>query len=119
MDHVGQYRARRFRGLRTTTVLGIEVPVASTPHARMLGLAWLDSGIAGPGILLRRCRSVHTFGMRFALDIAFLDADLGPIAFYGGVGARRVVSVRGAAAVLEVPAGGIFPAGGESPGFAH
>jgi uncharacterized protein len=26
-------------------------------------------------MLLRPCRSVHTFGMRFDLDVAFLDRD--------------------------------------------
>jgi len=26
-------------------------------------------------MLLERCRSVHTFGMRFALDVAFVDAE--------------------------------------------
>jgi uncharacterized protein len=33
------------------------------------------SGIDG-AILLRRCRTVHTLGMRFAVDVAYCDDDL-------------------------------------------
>lgn len=39
-----------------------------------------SKGLLGPGIdgavLLRHTRAVHSLGMRFSLDIAFLDADL-------------------------------------------
>ncbi len=47
--------------------------VADTKGARSKGLLG-RSGIDG-AIVLRPCRSVHTLGMRFALDIAYLDAD--------------------------------------------
>jgi len=79
-------------------------------RARLLGLARLDRVEAGAGLLIPRCASVHTFGMRFALDLYFLDADCKPIAIRREIGARRLVSCRGAHAVLEVPArkGGEF-----------
>ncbi len=47
--------------------------VADTKGARSKGLLG-RSGIDG-AIVMRPCRSVHTLGMRFALDIAYLDAD--------------------------------------------
>jgi uncharacterized membrane protein (UPF0127 family) len=48
--------------------------VAESRQERMQGL--LDrEGIAG-AILLRPARSVHTFGMQFALDVAVCDKDL-------------------------------------------
>jgi uncharacterized protein len=72
--------------------------------SRLLGLALLDRDRVGPGLLIPRCRSVHTFGMRFSLDVYFLDADGRFVALRAGVLPRRVVRDRRAAAVLEVPA---------------
>ncbi len=95
---------RRFRALPRRALLGRSVPVATTAASRLLGLAGLERGAAGPGLLIPRCRSVHTFGMRFALDVHFLDARLQPLAVRRSVPPRRLVAHRRAAAVLEVPA---------------
>ena len=102
--------AARLHRLPVVNVLGCDVPVANGLGARILGLAHLDRAEAGPGLLIPRCSSVHTFGMRFALDLYFLDEDGEPLAIRRGIGARRVISCRGARAVLEIPAeqGGEF-----------
>ena len=94
---------RRFRHLPSATVLGREVPVATTRRARLLGLAGLDLDQAGPGLLIPRCDSVHTFGMRFALDLVFLDPHGRPCSARLGVPPRRVASDRRASAILELP----------------
>ena len=85
-------------------------PVATGFRARLLGLAWRDRAAAGPGLLIPRCASVHTFGMRFELDLYFLDREGRVLAVRRRVPPRRVVWRRGAAAVLEIPAA----EGGES-----
>lgn len=46
---------------------------ATDRRARSRGLLGRD-GIEG-ALVLPRCRWVHTLGMRFALDIAYLDGD--------------------------------------------
>ena len=71
---------RRFRRLPTAEVASRRVPVAVTLLSRLLGLALLRPGRAGEGLLIPRCRSVHTFGMRFAIDLVFLDRERRPIA---------------------------------------
>ena len=96
---------RRLRGLPSASVLGCEVVVAAGVRARLLGLAHLDRDRAGAGLLIPRCASVHTFGMRFPLDLHFLDEHGREISAWRGVGPRRVVSDRRASAVLEVPSG--------------
>lgn len=48
--------------------------VAETVRERGRGL--LGRGGIDGAMLLRPCRSVHTFGMRFAIDVAFCDPDL-------------------------------------------
>jgi uncharacterized membrane protein (UPF0127 family) len=100
----------RFRGLPCRQVGGALVPVAIGRRSRLIGLAWLDRERAGAGLLIPRCSSVHTFGMRFALDLHFLDAEGTVLKVRRGVPPRRLACCRGAAAVLEVPSG----PGGES-----
>jgi uncharacterized membrane protein (UPF0127 family) len=85
---------------------GREVPVATTRLSRLLGLALLRRELAGPGLLIPRCRSVHTFAMRFPIDVFFLGRDGSVIAARRGVSPQRIVSCRAAAAALELPAGG-------------
>jgi hypothetical protein len=62
---------------------------------------------AAPGwaLLIPGCRSVHTFGMRFALDLLWLDARGRVIAVDESVPPWRVRVRTDAAAVVEVPAG--------------
>jgi uncharacterized membrane protein (UPF0127 family) len=73
---------------------------ARTPLARLRGLAWRDDA---PGALhLPRCRSVHTFGMRFPLDLFWLDAAGEIVRVDHGVPPRRFKSCRRARSVLEV-----------------
>jgi len=95
---------RRLLGLPRSQVAGREVPVAVGFRARLLGLAYLDRTESGPGLLLPRCSSVHTFGMKFALDVYFLGRNGEILAVRRAVPPRRIVACRGAAAVLEVPA---------------
>jgi uncharacterized protein len=95
---------RRLRRLRSTEVAGRRVPVADRPVARLLGLALLDRDRAGPGLLIPRCRTIHTFGMRFPIDVVFLDSSGEPISRRRAVPPCRVVVERRAASVLELPA---------------
>lgn len=104
--------APRLQSLPRRRVGGLDVPVASGSRARLLGLAYLDREEAGPGLLIPRCASVHSFGMRFELDLFFLDERDRPLAVRTRVPPRRLAWRRGAAAVLEVPSaeGGEFAA---------
>jgi uncharacterized membrane protein (UPF0127 family) len=80
------------------------VPVAKDFRTRLRGLAFRDRSEVGPGLLIPRCASVHTFGMRFALDVFFLDAEGEVISVRRSMPPRRVLWQRGACAVLEIPA---------------
>jgi uncharacterized protein len=93
----------RFRRLEPTQILGFEVPVATTHLSRVLGLALMRRERAGAGLLIPRCRSVHTFGMLFRLDVLFLDAEGRVIDLRRGVPPWRFVRSPGAMAALELP----------------
>ena len=94
----------RFRRLPTAEVASRRVPVAVTLLSRLLGLALLRTERAGEGLLIPRCRSVHTFGMRFRIHVVYLDAWMTPISVHGSIPANRLVHERGARAVVELPA---------------
>jgi uncharacterized membrane protein (UPF0127 family) len=99
-------RTTRLTGLPTVTIGGLDVAVATGLRARLLGLSHLDREEAADGLLIPRCSRVHTFGMRFPLDLVFFDRRAAVVAIDRRVGPRRFVSHRGAFAVLELPAGG-------------
>jgi hypothetical protein len=94
---------RRFHRLQRVELLGFMVPVATTRLSRLLGLALLSHERAGAGLLIPGCRSVHTFGMRFPLDLLFLDRQGQVIEIRRSVPAGRFFRCRGAATVLELP----------------
>jgi uncharacterized membrane protein (UPF0127 family) len=94
----------RFDDLPRRVVGDREVPIAVGLRARALGLSLLDRAEAGSGLLIPRCSAVHTFGMRFALDLLFLGEDEEILGVRRTVPPRRFVAHRGAAAVLEIPA---------------
>jgi uncharacterized membrane protein (UPF0127 family) len=97
---------RRLEGLPNVALCGgIGLAVADAPLARLAGLAGMRALPEGTGLLIPRCRSVHTFGMRFALDLVWLDRDGQIVDVSASVRPRRVVSRGQARAVVEAPAG--------------
>jgi uncharacterized protein len=94
----------RFRGLQRVELAGRRVPVAATALSRLLGLALMRTDRAGEGLLIPRCRSVHTFGMRFPLHLIFLDDGRTPISVRGAARPNRFFREPRADAVLELPA---------------
>ena len=97
---------RRLARLPTRTLPGgLHLASATTPRARFLGLAWLDPIPVDWALALPRCRSVHTFWMRFALDLVWVDAEGGVVRIDAAVPPRRSRSCRRAAAVVETRSG--------------
>src|SRR3954465_11902595 len=82
----------------------MRVAVARSFRSRLRGLA-LRSAPPGHALLIPRCRCVHTFGMRFSLDLHWFDRGGRLLAVDRAVPPSRVIARRGAWAVLEVPAG--------------
>jgi uncharacterized protein len=104
---------RRLRRLDSVILeSGLRVHLARTAWARLVGLALLRDLPPDRALLIEGCRSVHTFGMRFAIDVVFLDAVGRPLRVVRNVRPCRVVACRGAAAVLERRAArdGMIPA---------
>jgi uncharacterized protein len=96
-------RLRRLPRVDVAGLDGLEVREARDPLARLLGLAGLRPLSPACGLLLPRTRSVHTFGMRFALDLVWLDGDGQVVRVDRAVPPCRVRACRAARAVVELP----------------
>ncbi len=93
----------RTKRLPLSEALGLPARVAVSRRSRLLGLAGVDRGAAPPALLIPSCRSVHTFGMRFPIDVVFLSGELAELSRRRALPPRRLASDRRASAVLEIP----------------
>ena len=84
---------------------GLRVAEARTRAARMKGLARLDAMPARYALHIPRCRSVHTFTMRFPLDLVWLGKDGSVVRIDRDVAPRRFKTCLSARSVVECNAG--------------
>ena len=101
--------AARAARLPPVTLVRAGAPVlrareADTFGARLFGLLALPPLARDEALLIRPCSSVHTFGMGYAIDIAFVDR-AGTILRVVTLGPRRGALCRGAHAAVEMAAG--------------
>jgi len=91
------------------TVLAQRAEVASAFLTRLLGLAFKKSLDPGSGMLFPFCSNVHTFGMRFSIDVIFIDSSLRVVRVIESLSPRRFSPlVRGSFCVVEVAEGDAF-----------
>jgi uncharacterized membrane protein (UPF0127 family) len=77
------------------------------PAERAVGLLWNRRLDARCAFLLEPCRSVHTFGMRFPIDVLFCDAQWRVVELLDGLAPWRIAGHKAACAVWELPTGSI------------
>ena len=88
------------------------VQLADTPRSRRIGLLRHESLEPGEGLWIYPTQAIHTFGMRFPIDVAFLDRGLRVKRVYHGLAPFRLTSlVWGAKSVLELPSGSLASTG--------
>jgi uncharacterized membrane protein (UPF0127 family) len=56
-------------------LLAARAELAERASERMRGLLGRDALPEGDALVIRPCTSIHTFFMRFAIDVLFLDGD--------------------------------------------
>jgi uncharacterized membrane protein (UPF0127 family) len=105
MDPAGAQPARIAALPRGDLAPGLRVYEACTPRARALGLAFLERIPCGSALHIRPCRTVHTFGMRFEIDLLWLGPGGEVVAVDRDVPRRRMRACVSARSVLETGAG--------------
>jgi uncharacterized membrane protein (UPF0127 family) len=99
----------RLRVTNTTrnTVLANYLEVADSAAKRNKGLLGRESLAPGEGLWIIPCESVHTFWMRFPIDLVYLDRKKNIRKLKSAVPAWRLSACLRAHSILELPAGTI------------
>lgn len=100
------------RNATRQSVLGGRVAVARTHWTRLRGLLGRPAPEPGEGLLIVPCRGVHMYGMKYPLDLVFLDeggtvVDVRPDLQPG----TRTGFIKGSHYALEIPTGTIEASG--------
>jgi len=86
------------------SVVADEVIIANTPFKRMKGLLGKKELKKGQALILDPCNSIHTFFMRFSIDIVFLDKNNKVIKIIPYLKPFRLTSIYfNAASAVELP----------------
>lgn len=94
------------RNIDTGVMVANRVTVATRMLERGIGLLTRNRLDPGEGLLITPCRGVHTWGMRFAIDLVALDASGLVVDAVSALRPWRFrLPRRGGVAVLELPAG--------------
>ena len=87
------------------TVLGHAVELADTSAKRRTGLLKHERLDPGHGLWIVPCESVHTFFMKFAIDLVYVDRKLKVRKVRNAVPPWRLSACLTAHSILELPAG--------------
>ena len=91
-----------------TKELSRNVDVADKLFKRMKGLLGKRDMEEGDALWIKQCNSIHTFFMRFPIDVIFLDKNNKVIAIRENLQPNRLTRLYSrAVSVLELPAGTI------------
>ena len=94
------------------TLLGSKVHLADTPHSRRVGLLNHENLEQGEGLWIFPTQAIHTFGMKFSIDVVFLDSSLSVKRVYQSLPPSRLTRfVWRAKSVLELPSGSLAGTG--------
>lgn len=89
----------------TAALANLQLKTASTFLQRLVGLLGRRAMAADEGLLITPCNNIHTFFMRFAIDVVFLDREGRIVAITPQLRPWRIAAARAAHACLELPGG--------------
>ncbi len=79
--------------------------IADDSKSRRTGLLKHDGLAAGEGLWLAPCEAVHTFGMKFPIDVLFLDKKRKVLKIRPDMRKGKMAACLRAHSVLELPSG--------------
>lgn len=86
--------------------LAARLGVARTVLSRAVGLLGRDALAAGEGLLIEPCKGVHTFFMKFPIDVVFLDRNGRVVGVVPNLKPQRMTKLLlTSVSVVELPAG--------------
>jgi uncharacterized protein len=95
----------RIRNLTRDTELGAAIEIADTSSKRRTGLLKHNALAPGEGLWILPCESVHTFFMKFPIDLVYLDKKRTVRKVRHAVRPWRMSACFSAHSIIELPAG--------------
>jgi uncharacterized membrane protein (UPF0127 family) len=92
---------------RTLEPVAVSVEIAATRSSRRRGLLGRDRLEEATAMMLAPCAAVHTAGMRFAIDVVFVDRQGFTVKVVRDLRPWRISLAAGARAVIEMQAGSL------------
>ncbi len=93
------------RNLTRNTIVADNADIADTSATRRTGLLKREKLDPGQGLWIVPCESVHTFFMKFAIDLVYLDRKHKVKKVRHAVGPWRLSACLFAHSIIELPAG--------------
>ena len=98
-------RLLRVRNPSRTTTLADRALIADTSKTRKTGLLRHERLEPGEGLWITPCEGVHTVGMKFPIDVLFLDKRRKVVKIRAAMPRWRLAACLWAHSVLELPSG--------------
>jgi uncharacterized membrane protein (UPF0127 family) len=95
----------RIRNQSRNTLLADRAGIADTSKTRKIGLLKHTSLEPGEGLWIAPCEAVHTIGMKFVIDVLFLDKKRRVLKIRSDMQRWRMAACLRAHSVLELPGG--------------
>jgi uncharacterized membrane protein (UPF0127 family) len=95
----------RVRNVSRGTMLADRAGIADTSKTRNMGLLKHTGLEPGEGLWITPCEAIHTIGMKFPIDVLFLDRKRRVLKVRGGMPRWRMSACLRAHSVLELPSG--------------
>jgi uncharacterized membrane protein (UPF0127 family) len=95
------------QNVRSGQFIATHVEFALDSQSRRRGLLGRDAFEKGAALIIAPCSSIHTFFMRFAIDVVFVSRDGRVLKTYSTLVPWRMAFSLGAFAVIELPAGAL------------
>ena len=101
----------QIRNVTRGTILAARASVAGSSAERRTGLLKHTEFLPGDGLWIVPCECIHTFGMKFAIDVVFLTKKKKVLRVSPEMPKRRIALAIRAYSVVELPAGTLAQTG--------
>ena len=89
-------------------LLAARTTIARTPLQRLIGLLGHASLSIDEAMVFPRCRSIHTWGMRFTIDVIAFDREWRVLCTWSGLAPGRLLPAQpGGWGIVELAAGAL------------
>jgi uncharacterized membrane protein (UPF0127 family) len=93
------------KNITRNTIISSKPKYAKSFVSRLKGLLGQKDFGEYDGLVIRRCKAIHTIGMKFFIDVIFYDRNFKVSEIYEKLKSNKIVFAKSSYGVIELPAG--------------